>query len=311
MTPPRILIVGGTGLLGKALLEAAPDDCEVWATFHRNIPPPDRRSRCYPLDVRDQALVDALAAQVRPDVIIHAAAVGRVDEAERNPDGVREVNVHGTQTVGRACARWNARFVFISSNAVFDGRHPPYDEQAPLRAANRYGSLKIEAERWIRREGPPGALIIRPILLYGWPLPGGRGNVVTRWLQQLEAGQVVEAAEDIYSMPLYAGNCAHAIWAAVRQQRTGTYHLAGADHVSLAVFARLTARAFGYDKRLVVGVPNARLGMVAKRPADTSFVTTKMECELGVRPLGVAEGLAVMQERARAAATSSVGCRSR
>jgi len=300
MKTPRVLIVGGTGLLGKALLEATPEGWEVSATYHRNAPPADWRHQCYAMDVRDQAAVDALVVRVRPSVIVHAAAVGSVDEAERDPARVGEVNVYGTQAVGRACARWNARFVFISSNAVFDGRCPPYDEEAPLHAVNRYGALKIEAERWIQQHGPSDALIIRPILMYGWPPAGGRDNAVTRWLRQLEAGQTVEAAEDIYSMPLYAGNCAQTVWAAIQRGRSGTYHIAGADRVSLVDFARATARTFGLEERLVVPVPSHRFAGLAPRPADTSFVTAKMERELGVRPLGIAEGLAIMQ-RLRAA----------
>lgn len=292
----RVLITGGTGLLGKALLDAVPDDWEVWATCYRNAPPPDWRNRCYPLDVRDQAMVTDVFAQVRPEVVIHVASVGGVDEAQRDPVRVREVNVSGTKTVGDACACWNAQFVFISSNAVFDGQHPPYDEHSPVRAMNRYGEIKIEAETWVRRSGLPSTLILRPILMYGWPLPGGRDNVVTRWLRQFEAGHVVPVAQDIYSMPLYVGNCAQAIWAAVSQGRMGTYHLAGADRMSLADFAQATARAFGFDDRLVVPVPRAQLTQFAPRPSDTSFVTTKMEQELGVRPMGIAEGLALMQQ---------------
>ncbi|MBI2104119.1 MAG: SDR family oxidoreductase [Candidatus Omnitrophica bacterium] len=296
----RALITGGTGLLGHALREAAPEGWEVFGTFCRNTPPPEWRARCRSLDVRDEPAVERLMDAVRPQVVIHTASIGSVDEAERDPQGVRAVNVGGTQAMGRACARWNARLVFISSNAVFDGRHPPYDEEAPLGAANRYGAMKIEAERWIRQSGPPGALIIRPILMYGWPLPGGRDNAVTRWLRELEAGWPVEVAEDVTSMPLYVGDCAQAIWAAVGQGRNGTYHVAGADRLSLAAFAQATARVFGADERLVVPVLRARFSALAPRPTDTSFVTTKMERELGIRPMGVEEGLGLMQ-RLRAA----------
>lgn len=295
MSGRRALITGGTGLLGNALLERAPAGWTVFATSHRRSPPADRQDRFLPLELCEAASLQQVFETVRPSVVIHTASSGSVDEAERDPAGVGAVNVSGTQAVGRSCARWNSRFVFISSNAVFDGRHPPYDEEAPLQSVNRYGALKIEAERWIWQNGPPDALVIRPLLLYGWPLAGGRENVVTRWLQRLEAGQSVEAAQDIYSMPLYVGQCAQAIWAAVVGDQSGIYHLAGADRVNLADFARATARAFDVEERLVVPVPSRRFVGLALRPADTSFVTTKMERELDVRPMGIAEGLAIMK----------------
>lgn len=293
MGPRRILITGGTGLLGKALLETAPAGWDLFATFHQNPPPVEWRSRFYPLDTREEAAVFDLFQALRPEVVIHAASVGNVDEAEQNPQRVREVNVLGTQNVGRACLRVGALLVFISSNAVFDGKHPPYREEDPVHAANRYGELKIEAERWILGSGFP-SLILRPILMYGWPFPGGRDNVVTRWLAQWEQGRPVEVASDIASKPLFAGNAAEAIRVAVRQQRTGIFHLAGADRLSLDAFARETVRLFGLQDRLVIPVLSRELSLPAPRPRDTSFDTTKMERELGVRPIRIREGLSAM-----------------
>lgn len=287
-------MTGGTGLLGKTLLETAPEGWDVVATFYNTPPPMAWRSRFQHLDVRDASAVESLMDAVRPTVVIHTASVGSVDEAERSPEAVRRVNVGGTQAVGQACREVGARLIFISSNAVFDGTRPPYDEASPLGAVNQYGLLKIEAETWVRASGLP-AVIIRPILMYGWPWPGGRENVVTRWLSRLEGGHSVEAAEDLYSMPLLVTNCAEAIWAAAHQGRTGTFHLAGADRVSLVEFARATARAFDCDEELVQSVPHGRMTGFAPRPVDTSFSTSKMERELGVAPLGVREGLALLQ----------------
>ena len=294
MSRRRILITGGTGLLGKALLETAPEELEVFATWHRTPPPAEWRSRFHPLELLEPRSVAGLYDAVRPDAVIHAASIGSVDQAERDPAGVQRVNVDGTQALGRACAERAARFVFISSNAVFDGRHPPYAEDAPVRAVNRYGALKIHAEAWVR-DHCQAPLIIRPILMYGWPFPGGRDNAVTRWLDHLERGRAVEVAEDVYSQPLLAANCAEAIWAALRQDRSGTYHVGGADRVSLLELARAAARAFGCPEQLIRPVPSHHFRALAPRPADTSFITTKMAQELGVRPMGVREGLAVMQ----------------
>ncbi|MBZ5557447.1 MAG: SDR family oxidoreductase [Acidobacteriia bacterium] len=294
MSGLRVLITGGTGLLGHALLQGAPQSCETLATAFRSAPAVEWRARFRPLDVRDARAVDALIADYRPGVVIHAASVGSVDQAEREPDAVRRTNVDGLAAVGRACARAGARLVFISSNAVFDGTHPPYDEQAPRHAVNQYGRLKIEAEEWLEASGLPHA-IVRPILMYGWPPAGGRSNVVTRWLADFEAGRPAEVAQDIRSMPLLASNCADAIWAVVRLDRRGIYHVAGADRVTLVEFARETARVFGCSEDLVVPVPSARFTSLAPRPADTSFVLTKMERDLGVRPLGVHEGLVAMR----------------
>ncbi len=291
---PRALITGGTGLLGHALLEAAPSGWEVAATYHCLPPAEAWRGRFHRLDLRDEAAVADVLEAVRPDVVIHSASVGSVEQAERDPDAVRAVNVGGTQAIGRACGRIGARCVFISSNAVFDGAHPPYREEDPVRAVNRYGAIKIEAERWVREACPVPWVVIRPILMYGWPHPGGRGNVVTRWLERLERGEAVEVDERLITMPLWVGDCSGAIWAAVTRQRTGLYHVAGADRLSLLTFARRVARVFQGNEALIRPASASWLSRFAPRPTDTSFVTRKMEQELGIRPLGVLEGLAMM-----------------
>ena len=294
-TIERVLITGGTGLLGKALLETAPNGWEVFATSHRNSPPEIWKDRFSSLDVLDETAVERLGRELRPQLVIHTASIGSVDEAEREPERVAEVNVGGTQAVGRMCAHVGALLVFVSSNAVFDGSQPPYPEEAPVRSVNRYGAIKIAAEAWVRASGL-AHVIIRPILMYGWPCPGGRGNVVTRWLDRLERGHPVEVDEEIVAQPLLAANCAQGIWSAVAGPRSGTFHLAGADRLSLVEFARETARVFGCDERLVTPASCDRLARFAPRPRDTSFVTTRMEHELGVRPLGVQEGLTLMQQ---------------
>ena len=301
---PCALVTGGTGLLGTALLETAPPGWDVVATFHSRPPAEPWRGLFHQLDVRDAAAVRTLVAAVRPDVVIHTASVGSVEDAERRPEEVRAVNLGGTQAVGRACEEQGARLVFISSNAVFDGTRPPYAEGDPVLAVNRYGGIKIEAEAWIRERCRALAAIIRPILLYGWPLPGGRGNVVTRWLESLEERRPIEVDPRLWTMPLLAANAAAAVWAAAGHARTGIYHVAGADRLPLMEFARRVARVFHRDERLIQPASAAFVAQFAPRPLDTSFVTTKMVEELGVRPLGVTEGLALLQ---RARVASRVG----
>ncbi len=174
------------------------------------------------------------------------------------------------------------------------GTRPRCAEAAPRQAVNAYGAIKIEAEEWLEQSGLPH-VIFRPIMMYGWPLPGGRSNSVTRWLADMEAGRPIDVASDIVSMPLLASNAADAIWEGVKGDCRGLYHLAGADRVTLADFARETARVFGCPDSLVVPVPSARFAGLAPRPLDTSFVTTKMAQQLGVRPIGIREGLLAMQ----------------
>lgn len=296
MSGQRVLITGGTGLLGKTLLETVPEGIEALATHHRLTPPKEWRDRFSPLDLCQESAVQELMGRLKPETVIHTASIGGVDEAERDPDSVRRVNVAGTQALLRACGKTGAAIIHISSNAVFDGSAPPYREDSPLKAINRYGQIKIEAERLVTLSGLRH-LIVRPILMYGWPFKGGRENVVTRWLEKLEKAEPVEVAEEITSMPLWVGDCARVIWQGVLKESRGTVHAAGADRVTLVRFAEEVCSVFGRDPALIRPVRSRQLQGLAPRPKDTSFSIERMRNEFGVEPAGIRAGLTLMRER--------------
>jgi dTDP-4-dehydrorhamnose reductase len=291
MTMTRILLTGGTGLLAKSLLESSPADFDLFATYYpdRSLTGVDPRVQNL-VDVRDPAQVNAVFDEVRPDVVIHTASIGNVDYAEKHRQEAWDVNVGGTQNMLAGCARHQARMIFISSNAVFDGEHPFYAEDDQVHPINYYGQLKVEGEQVVAQSGVASA-IVRPILMYGWPYAGERANPVTWWVSSLEQGKPLKVVDDVHSKPLLAPNCAEAIWVILRGNRTGTYHIAGADHVTLYQFAVETARVFDLDERLIEPVPSSYFPEIAPRPRDTSFKTDRMAEQLQVRPVGIREGL--------------------
>lgn len=289
------MITGGTGLLGVAIQRSAPTDIQGFSIYF-----PERSlavQLAFPVlaaDVSDRMQMQSVFEWAKPDVVIHAAAIGSVDFAERNREQTRKINVGGTEVVAELCQIFKSRFIYISSNAVFDGRTPFYSETAPVNPINYYGQLKVDAENVVRESSIPWA-IVRPILMYGWPCRGERDNPVVWWVRSLENGQPIKVVDNVFSKPLPAWSCADAIWALIQQNRTGIYHVAGRDHISLYQFALLTAEVFGLDASFITPVPDSYFPEIAPRPQDTSFDTTKMETELGVKPVGVRDGLLKMK----------------
>lgn len=291
----RVLITGGTGLLGVAIQRSAPKDIEGFSVYfpERSLPVPLPFS-VLAADVSDRMKMQAVFEWAKPEVVIHAAAIGSVDFAERNREETKKINVGGTKIVVELCQNFKSRLIYISSNAVFDGRTPLYSETTPVNPINYYGQLKIDAENVVRESGVPWA-IVRPILMYGWPYPGERDNPVVWWLRSLENSQPIKVVDNVFSKPLPAWSCADVIWALIKENRTGIYHVAGRDHISLYQFALLTAAVFGLDASLIEPVPDSYFPEIAPRPQDTSFDTTKMETELGAKAVGVRDGLLKMK----------------
>lgn len=294
----KVLITGGTGLLGKSLIEKAPAGVLLTATAVTD-PAGLLPGSCegVTLDVRNRDAVWKLVAEMPPQVIIHTASIGSVDYAQQYPDQTQAVNVAGTEHVLDAAKRVKAHLVYISSNAVFDGTRAPYREEDPVCPVNVYGELKVKAEGLVRECGETIPwTIVRPILMYGWNHDRERINPVTWVLRELRKGVTLPVVTDTYTNPLWAPNCAEAIWRIVERQITGVFHVAGTDRVNRYEFAVETAKVFGLNPDQLTPVTSDFFPEIAPRAPDTSYDTSKMVEKLGVRPVGLREGLEKMRK---------------
>lgn len=169
----RVLVTGGTGLLGQALMATAGEEHWLSVLHRRNYPVGVVGVEPVILDILESAPLAELFETHAFDAVIHAVGIASVDEVERRFEEAWRSNIVGTQHIADLACKKNIRLVYISSNAVFDGNAAPYREESPTNPINRYGRIKVECENLVRRVCPEAA-IVRPILMYGWhTLPKG------------------------------------------------------------------------------------------------------------------------------------------
>lgn len=289
----KALITGASGLLGSHLLGALPPEISCGlGSYYQN---KDEDNALHHLDICDRDNVRALMKDFRPDILIHCAGESRVDFVEQNPENGRAQNILGTENMAWDSAFLGTHFVFISSNAVYDGGEAPYRESSVQAPVNEYGWTKSAAEKVVTRY-PGKSTIIRPIMLYGWPLTSRRNYLVTRILHALKLGQKYQAADDIYSQPTYAVDCAAAIWKLILSQQTSraSYNVAGEGRQTLYEFALDVATAFGLDKNLITPVKAASFKGLAPRPVDTTY-DLKTIHSIGIKLPGAKDGLLRMR----------------
>lgn len=291
---PAILVTGGTGLLGKGLEETAPAGVAITSVHLRDYKVPSRRATHVAVDLRDKRAVERLFTRNKFDAVIHAAGIASVDYVERQYAESLESNIVSTLNVTAACRTRSIHLVYVSTNAVFDGKDAPYAENDEPNPVNKYGRLKLECERLVR-ETLEKWTIVRPILMYGWNRTVTRPNPATWVYEKLLRGEAVELVDDVRENPLYNHQCGRALWAVLRKRPSGVFHLAGKDVVNRYQFGLAVAEAFGLDKGLIKRVTSARFPSIARRPPDTTFVVKRMEKELGVKAVGLAEGLTDMR----------------
>lgn len=279
----RIIFTGITGLLGRYFLKNQELGYEIIGVSSKDF------------DIADKKQVSDFIKKVNSKVIVHAASLGNVDYCEKNPEEAYKVNVNGTQNIVDAAKKVNAKIIFLSSNAVYDGEHPPYDENKSPNPLDIYGRTKVESESAVLKSNLHYC-ILRLITMYGWPQPGGRANPVTWVIDSLKKGQKINVVGDIYNNHLWAGQAADVIWKIIKENISGIYNIAGADCISRYDLALKVAKVFGLDKSLINPVSSDFFKDIAKRPKNTCFNTSKMEKDLGIKPLSVDEGLRLMKQ---------------
>jgi dTDP-4-dehydrorhamnose reductase len=237
----RIIIVGGSGLLGTAFRIAAGDTPGIGELLL-----PGRRE----LDVRDQTEVERYITATSPDIVINAAVLLPADLCESHPQAAYELHALGARWVSRACARVGALPVYISTDFVFDGRDQvvcrPDTPTGPLLT---YGITKLAGELETRM-GSPRHLVIRTAGLFG-PKPDSpraRPCFVHRILEQAAAGRSLSVVDSVVMSPTFTIDLARMTLAlAIGESASGTYHIVNEGAASWHELAVAAVQYAGYD----------------------------------------------------------------
>ncbi len=292
----KILITGGTGLLGRALVTSADSSYEIVSTFAGDYQILDTPQIIYKkLDIRDREGYFQLLRDFKPEVTIHTAGMSNPDYVEKNNKEAWETNVGGTQNIIKACEESGSKFIYISSNAIYNGSRAPYREEDKADPVNYYGKIKLECEE-VTKESNIIWAIVRPILMYGWNHAFERPNIVTTGISRLRKKEKFFVYDDVYYTPLYYYSCAEAIWKIIEKNKFEVFNVAGKDRLSIYGLMKGVAEVFKLEQSLLIPVQQGFFQELVKRPKDTSYNTAKMESVLGLKPLEIRQGLGLMRQ---------------
>ncbi|RME79787.1 MAG: dTDP-4-dehydrorhamnose reductase [Chloroflexi bacterium] len=253
----RILITGALGQLGRALTEVFSD---------HDIIPTDLPE----YDITDPGIVPVFT-DMRPELVIHCAALTNVDGCAKNPDLAFKVNAFGTQNVAHACLRSNAEMVYISTNEVFDGTATePYPEDAPPHPINPYGSSKRAGEQMAARYVNQ-LYIVRTAWLYA---PGSY-MFPAKIIDAADKRGELKVVTDEISNPTYVPDLAQAIAALVESHVYGIYHFTNAGYCSRFDFAREILRLSGREHIPVHPITLADYPRPSVVPPFTALANTR------------------------------------
>jgi len=231
----KILVTGANGQLGRELvLLPAPRDMEI-VGFGRE-----------ELDITDLAQCRSMIQLHKPEAIIHCAAYTKVDQAESQPDEAYRVNAYGTRNAALAAEEIGAKFVYISTDYVFDGRaDKPYREYDRTDPQTVYGRSKLAGEQLVQSL-TSRYFIVRTSWVYG----KHGANFVKTMLKLAEERKMLRVVDDQIGSPTYTLDLARFLLELVKTDYYGIYHASNSGICSWYEFAK----AIFEERRLNVHV---------------------------------------------------------
>jgi dTDP-4-dehydrorhamnose reductase len=219
----KVLVIGCNGQLGHSLADTAPVNKEV---IGLDLPE---------LDITDASTVLEICSEIRPDVIVNAAAYTAVDKAETDVALAVAVNVDGPRNIALAALEVGARLIHISTDFVFDGKgSTPYKADALTYPLSVYGQTKRDGELTVLQEMSGSAVVIRTSWLYSKT----GSNFVKTMLRLMSEREELGIVSDQIGSPTWADSLAEAVWAFVdAPEHDGIFHWTDSGETSWQDFA--------------------------------------------------------------------------
>ena len=294
----KILITGSNGLLGQKLTSLLDNDpsVEFIATARGKLSFTLSKGRFEKLDVAKQEEVEHVILAIRPDVVIHTAAMTQVDQCETEREACWLNNVRAVEFLVRACEKTRAHLIHISTDFIFDGTYGPLDETAIPNPISYYGKSKLAAEEVVQKSKVDWS-ILRTVLVYGVTQDMSRSNIVLWVKKSLEEGKSINVVNDQWRTPTLAEDLAMGCALAAKKKAKGIYNVSGAEMMTPFDIAMKTADFFRLDKSLIKATDSNHFKQPAARPPRTGFIIEKAKRELGYKPHSFEEGLAILKSQ--------------
>jgi dTDP-4-dehydrorhamnose reductase len=277
MKKKRLLVTGVSGLLGDHVARQALEQWHVLASV-------GGFTTQLPIDVAITDFSDpgsiVQLGNWEPDVTIHCAAISEGRICDQDPERAIKVNVEATEQLAKAVTSQGKRFIFLSTDLVFDGKTAPYDEASLPTPLGWYGRTKAMAEE--RLLAMPNTLVVRTSLLFG-ASPRGNRSADERLIQQVNAGIPAKLFTDEFRCPLAASDLASALLDLAESAETGIRHVVGPQCLSRYAIGMQLAKHFGWPPESIV--PSSIHDFPGVRPANLCLTSTRPSLKTQIWPL--------------------------
>jgi dTDP-4-dehydrorhamnose reductase len=246
--------------------------CEGLKSEHHVIPT-DVIPGCEMLDISDTNAVFEVINRVRPEMVIHCAAMTDVDGCEREPDKAFKINGVGTWNLACACASIGCAIAYVCTDYVFDGeKDEPYTEFDNVNPVSAYGASKLAGEMAVR-EICPKHYVVRTSWVFA---PHGK-NFPLSILKAAQTNKQLRIVADQVGCPTYAKDLAQFLIGLVGSPLYGVYHYTNSGSCSWYEFAKDILNKAGMTDVEVIPIKSEDWPTPTKRPKYSVLRHYRME----------------------------------
>lgn len=292
-TRKKLIVTGANGFVAGSVLAQAGEEWEIHAVSRGESLIRRELLHWHACDTQSPEQLTGIFHEVKPDAVIHTAALADIDFCQSHQELAHAVNVDLTRTLANLCGNTGAKLVFCSTDTIFDGEHAPYDEAAQPGPINFYAETKVAAEQVVARLGAK-SVIARLSLVVGLPVLGAGNSFLPRMIATFKEGRTVAATEREVRTPVDVITVGRALLELAAGNHSGNFHLAGRDRLNRFEIAQKIAVRFGFSKEQVVSQPVAASPSRAARPRDVSLSNARTCTQLKTPMLGLDEALSLI-----------------
>jgi dTDP-4-dehydrorhamnose reductase len=246
----KVLILGHKGMLGSDLLNRLSVCHDVTGQDIQDI------------DITVKEACQKALSEIRPDVVINAAAYTNVDGCESDKEKCFLVNAEAVKNIALACLDTGTKIVHISTDYVFDGeKKTPYLEDDICNPVNVYGQSKLMGEMYLQ-ELSRNFILVRSSWLFG---KNGK-NFVKTIADKIQENKRITVVDDQIGSPTFTWDLAGAIQLLIEKHHTGVFHVANQGSCSWYEFASKIVETIGATDVHIEPIKSDELIRPASRP---------------------------------------------
>lgn len=285
----KILITGGSGLLGQYLnLELSKND-EILGLYNSNIGNCNEYNS-EKVEINNYQKLEKAFEEFKPDIVTHTAAISSPAQSQKvSPKEVYQTNVFATQKIAELCEKYNSKLIYTSTDLVYAGyRGSMLKEESKLIPISIYAETKLMGEVKIQ-ETFDNYIILRQALLIGLGL-NERKNHFHQMYLDLKASKKVRLFVDQYRTPLSLLEASRMIAEICKLNVKGEIvNFGGSDRASRFEIGEILCKVANLDKNLLEKISMDDFGDYPQ-VADVSMNTDKLQ-SYGIKAKEIEESI--------------------